>query len=290
MTTSIVTLCVNVFLSVIKLFAGIVASSAALVADAVNSISDVFATIVVMIGIKLASKVPDKDHPYGHERLECGAAIILSVLVFATGAMIGYSGVMKSITGLRDEIAIPGTLALVAAIVTMVVKEAMYWYTRAAAKKTGSSSLMAVAWDHRSDVLSSAGSFIGVLGARLALPVLDPIASVVISLLIMRVGVGIFREAMRKMTDTSCDDDFVNRICSVVFEHDTVFSIDSIRTRMFADRIFIDMEISMDGNCTLNETHNTAQVIHDKIEARYEKVKHCMVHVNPMVVTVDKNS
>jgi cation diffusion facilitator family transporter len=237
-----------------------------------------------MIGIKLASKVPDKDHPYGHERLECGAAIILSVFVFATGMMIGYSGVMKSISGFQHEIAIPGILALVAAIVTMVVKEAMYWYTRAAAKKTGSASLMAVAWDHRSDVLSSAGSFVGVLGARLGLPVLDPIASVVISLLIMRVGVSIFREAMRKMTDTSCDDEFVNKICSVVFEHNTVFSIDTIRTRVFAERIFIDMEISMDGECTLNETHKTAQEIHDAIEARYEKVKHCMVHVNPLVV------
>ena len=281
MSASKHTLAVNLFLSILKLFAGIFANSAALVADAVNSISDVLSTIVVMVGLKLAGRKSDKDHPYGHERLEYAAAIILSVFIFVTGLMIGYNGVLKVIEGTAGEIIVPGILALVAAIITMVVKEAMYWYTRAAAKKSGSGALMAVAWDHRSDVLSSAGAFIGILGARIGLPILDPIASVVISLLILRVAVNIFRDALRKMTDTSCDEAFEDEIRAVALEQEDVLGVDRIKTRMFGDRVFVDIEISADGASTLNEAHNAAQRVHDAIESKFEKVKHCMVHVNP---------
>jgi len=276
-----VTLAANLFLSVLKLFVGVIANSSALVADAVNSISDVLSTIVVMIGVKLAGRKSDKDHPYGHERLECAAALILSASVFVTGMVIGYSGVQKVIEGSLGGLEVPGGIALVAAIVTMVVKEAMYWYTRAAARKTGSSALMAVAWDHRSDVLSSAGAFIGILGARIGLPILDPIASVVISLLILRVAVNIFRDTMRKMTDTACDEELEQEIRAVALEQESVLGVDRIKTRLFGDRIYVDIEISADGDLTLNEAHNAAQHVHDAIESRFEKVKHCMVHVNP---------
>lgn len=281
MRTSLYTLFVNMFLSVLKLMIGLLANSAALVADAANSISDVLSTIVVMIGIKLAGRKSDKDHPYGHERFESAAALILSAFVFVTGLMIGYNGVMKVIEGSAGELVIPGALALIAAIITMVVKETMYWYTRAAAKKTDSSSLMAVAWDHRSDVLSSAGAFVGILGARIGLPILDPIASVIISLLILKVAVDIFRTAMRKMTDTSCDEAFEEEIRQVALEQEDVLGVDSISTRLFGDRIYVDIEISADGASTLDAAHSAAQRVHDAIEGRFEKVKHCMVHVNP---------
>jgi len=275
------TLIVNVFLSVLKLLAGLIANSAALVADAVNSISDVFSTVVVIIGVKLAGRKADSDHPYGHDRLETAAALILSLFIFATGLMIGYDGVQKVITGSTGELIIPGVLALVAAVITMATKESMYWYTKAAAKKTGSSSLLAVAWDHRSDVLSSAGAFIGILGARIGLPILDPIASVIISLLILRVAIGIFRDAMRKMTDTSCDETLEKEISAIALEQENVLGIDRITTRLFGDKIYVDIEISADGSLTLEEAHFAAQCVHDAIEVRYEKVKHCMVHVNP---------
>ena len=275
------TLAVNIFLSVLKLFVGIIANSAALVADAVNSISDVMGTIVVIIGVKLAGRKSDKDHPYGHERLESAAALILSAFVLVTGLLIGYRGVQKVIEGAVGDIVIPGALALVAAIITMVIKEAMYWYMRGASKKTGSSALMAVAWDHRSDVFASAGAFIGILGARIGLPILDPIASVVISLLILKVAINIFRDAMRKMTDTSCDEALEEEIRTVALEQRDVLGVDKIRTRLFGDRIYVDIEICADGAVSLHEAHNTAQRVHDAIEARFERVKHCMVHVNP---------
>jgi cation diffusion facilitator family transporter len=275
------TLVINVFLAVLKLFVGIFARSSALIADAANSVSDVLATIVVMVGFKMAGKTSDKEHPYGHERLESAAAIILAAFVVGTGLLIGYRGVTKIIEGVAGELDVPGGLALIAAIITMVLKEGMYWYTRAAAKEADSGALMAVAWDHRSDVLASAGSFIGVLGARIGLPILDPIAGVAICILILRVGINIFRDALKKMTDTSCDEEFEEELRAIALAQDGVLGVDSISTRLFGDRIYVDIEISADGALTLDEAHDAAERVHDAIEMQYEKVKHCMVHVNP---------
>jgi len=275
------TLIVNVFLSVLKLLAGLIANSTALVADAVNSISDVFSTIVVIVGVRLARRKPDTDHPYGHDRLETAAALILSAFILATGLMIGYNSIEKVINAGTGEIIIPGGLALAAAVITIIIKESMYWYTKAAAKKTGSSSLLAVAWDHRSDVFSSAGAFIGIFGAQIGLPILDPIAGAVISLLILRVAVNIFRDAMRRMTDTSCDEQLEKEITTMAMEQEDVLGVDRIRTRLFGDKIYVDIEISAAGWLTLDEAHSAAQRVHDAIEKRFGNVKHCMVHVNP---------
>ena len=280
--TSRVTLFVNIFLSLLKTAVGFAANSTALIADGVNSISDVLSTIVVMVGIKLAGRKSDKDHPYGHERLESAAALILAVFIIISGLMIGYEGIMKVIAGSAGELEVPGAIALVAALITMAVKESLYWYTKAAAKKTGSSSLLAVAWDHRSDVLSGAGAFVGILGARIGVSILDPIASVVISLLILRLGGTIFRDAIRKMTDTSCDDAFVNEIKELTLAQNDVLGVDRIRTRLFGDKVYVEIEISADRSMTLEGAHDAAQRVHDAIEKKYEKVKHCMVHVNPV--------
>ena len=281
MKVSVNTIIGNVVLSAFKMFAGVFANSSAMVSDAVHSISDVLSTIIVMVGVKLAGKQSDKEHPYGHERMECCAAIILAAILFATGLLIGWSGVDTVIEGRGGNITAPGGLALAAAIVSIASKEAMYWYTRAAAKKTGSGALMADAWHHRSDAMSSIGSFVGILGARLGLPILDPIASIVICLFILKVAVSIFRDALRKMTDTSCDDEFVDELRAVVLDVEGVLCVDQLGTRLFGDRIYVDVEISADKKSTLTEAHDVAQQVHDAIEKRFDKVKHCMVHVNP---------
>lgn len=271
----------NVLLTAFKLFAGIFAHSGAMLSDAVHSASDVFSTVVVMIGVKLANRASDKDHPYGHERLECVAAILLAALLFATGIGIGFNGLEDILSGTHGWLAVPGALALVAAFVSIVLKEAMYWYTRAAAKKIHSSALMADAWHHRSDALSSIGSFIGIFGARLGFPILDPIASVVICLFILKAAVDIFRDAINKMTDRACDDEVVEEIRGVAAEQEGVLAIDQIKTRLFGDKVYVDLEIQADGSETLTQAHSTAQCVHDAIEARFPSVKHCMVHVNP---------
>jgi len=271
----------NVLLSAFKLMAGLLAHSSAMLSDAVHSISDVLSTVIVMIGVKLAAKESDREHPYGHERFECVAAIVLAVILLATGIGIGYGGVRRIWAGGYAEIAVPGALALVAAVTSIVMKEAMYWYTRAAAKKIGSGALLADAWHHRSDALSSIGSFAGILGSRMGFPVLDSVACIVISAFIVKVACDIFIDSVGKMTDKACDDDTVAEIRCIILEQQNVLDIDQIKTRIFADKIYVDVEICADGSASLYTSHEIAHDVHDAIEARFPKVKHCMVHVNP---------
>ena len=283
MRVSIDTIVGNVILSGFKLFAGITARSSAMISDSVHSLSDVLSTIIVMIGIKLANQKPDKEHPYGHERFECVAAIILAVLLFVTGVGIGWAGIEKVFARNYEELAIPGLLALIAAIISIAVKEGMYWYTRFAAKKTDSSVLMADAWHHRSDALSSIGSFIGILGARLGFPILDPIAGIVICLFILKAAFYIFRDAVGKMTDKAADEKIETKMRKIILSRESVIGVDLLHTRLFGDKIYVDVEISVDGTKALSEAHDIAQRVHDIIESEFPKVKHCTVHINPAV-------
>ena len=270
----------NVFLSVFKLVAGIFGQSAAMISDAVHSLSDVFCTFIVIIGVKIANKKADSDHPYGHERFECVAALILSIILCIVGLSIGYSGI-RSVLDEERSVPVPGMLALVAAIVSILLKEAMYWYTRAAAKKTNSGALMAEAWHHRSDAFSSIGSLAGILGARIGYPVLDPIACIVICVFIVKVAYDIFVDSINKMIDRTCDEETEARIRSIILEQKNVQGIDLLQTRLFGDKIYVDVEISVDGEIPLHEGHDVAHSVHDAIETRVANIKHCMVHVNP---------
>ena len=283
MHVSLVTIVENLLLSAFKLFAGLFARSAAMVSDAVHSASDVLTTLVVMVGVKLSGRASDKDHPYGHERLECVAAILLAVLLGATGLGIGWSGVDKIRQG-AAALTEPGPLALVAAVISIAVKEAMFWYTRAASKKIGSSALMADAWHHRSDALSSIGSFVGILGARLGFPVLDPVASLVICLFILKAAVDVFRDAVSKLTDRACPDETVEALRTAVLAQAGVLGLDRLDTRVFGDRIYVELEIQAHGHLPLSESHAVAEQVHDAVEEHFPKVKHCMVHVNPAPV------
>lgn len=281
MKVSVVSLIVNALLSLLKLLAGIFGKSGAMVSDAIHSASDVLSTIVVMIGVTISSKKSDKEHPFGHERLECVASIILAVFLALTGLGIGAKGVKRIIVCNYEEIAIPELMALIAAIASIVIKEWMYWYTKLAAKKINSSALMADAWHHRSDALSSVGAFAGILGARMGYPILDSIASIVICIFIEKAAVEIFRDATEKMVDKSCSDDVVDEMKKVILENKDVVAIDEIRTRLFGARIYVEVEISVDSNKTLIEAHEIAEAVHDSIEMHFDDVKHCMVHVNP---------
>lgn len=278
---SFVTIIGNILLSVMKLIAGFIAHSNAMISDAIHSASDVFSTFVVIIGIKLASKKADKEHPYGHERLECVASIVLSMVLFITGFGIGAAALKNITSGDYNNIVVPGILALVAAIVSIVSKEAMYWYTRYNAKRIDSSALMADAWHHRSDAFSSIGALIGIAGARLGFPIMDSIASLIIFVFIIKAAYDIFKDAIDKMVDHACDDDTVNQIRECVMKHEDVLGIDMLQTRIFGNKIYVDLEISTDGSYTLSKAHTIAESVHDDIEKSFPKVKHIMVHVNP---------
>lgn len=277
---SMVSVIWNLILSLLKLIAGVVANSGAMISDAVHSASDVFSSIIVMIGVKIAAKDSDKDHPYGHERLECVAAIVLATILAGTGLGIGYSAIVNLAEGKYNSVT-PGMLALIAAIVSIIAKEAMFWYTRHYAKKIDSSALMADAWHHRSDALSSVGALIGIAFARIGFPFMEPIASLVICVFIEKAALDIFKDAIDKMIDKSCDDETVSKIMECARQIDGVEAIDIIKTRVFGNKIYVDMEISADGNLPLKETHAIAENVHDAIESAFPKVKHIMVHVNP---------
>lgn len=281
MKVSFVSIAANVLLSVFKVFAGIFAHSGAMLSDAVHSASDVFSTFVVIIGIKIAGKDSDKEHPYGHERMECVAAIVLATILCITGLGIGYTAVGTILSGKYELLVVPGTLALIAAILSIVVKEAMFWYTRINAKKIDSGALMADAWHHRSDALSSVGALIGIAGARMGYPVMDAAASLVICLFIVKAAYDIFKDAVDKMVDKACDETTENEIRDCTLSQNGVMGIDLLRTRVFGNKIYVDLEICADGSRTLNETHEIAEQVHDCIEERFPKVKHIMVHVNP---------
>ncbi len=278
---SIITIIENVVLSIVKLIAGIMSHSNAMISDAIHSASDVFSTVVVIIGIKLASKESDKEHPYGHERLECVAAIILAMILFITGLGIGMDALQNIFQKSREELETPGILALLAAILSIVCKEAMYWYTRHYAKKIESGALMADAWHHRSDALSSVGALVGIGGAMLGFPVMDSIASLVIFVFIAKAAYDIFKDAIDKMVDHCCDEETEQQIYECVMKNDEVLGIDLLQTRIFGNKIYVDVEIVVDGSYTLNRAHEIAENVHDEIEKNFSKIKHIMVHVNP---------
>ena len=262
---SFITILGNVLLALFKLMAGIIANSSAMLSDAIHSASDIFSTIVVIIGIKMASKKADKEHPYGHERLECVAAILLSVVLFITGLGIGTESLKTILSKNYTEIAVPGILALVAAIVSILMKEGMYWYTRYYAKKIDSGALMADAWHHRSDAFSSVGALIGIGGARLGFPIMDSVASLVIFVFIIKAAIDIFKDAMDKMVDHSCDEATENQIYACVLNNKGVRGVDMLHTRIFGNKIYVDIEIQVDASYTLKIAHEIAKEVHDDI-------------------------
>ena len=262
MQVSTVGIVCNAALTVFKLVAGIVAHSSAIVADAVHSASDILGSLIVMIGAVFSHKAADASHPYGHEKLECIASILLGNILVLVGAAIGYAGVMKIVRG--ETLAAPGVLALIAA-----------------AKRIRSVSLKAEAWHHRSDALSSIGSFAGVLGARLGVPILDPIASIVICLFIFKVAYGIFHESIDRLVDRACDPDTVAAMRETMQRTPGVVRVDDIKTRLFGSRTYVDAEIAVDGALPLRDAHVIAEAVHHELERDYPDVKHCTVHVNP---------
>ena len=278
---SLVTIVANAILAIFKFITGIIGNSNAMISDSVHSFSDVLSTIIVIIGLKVSSKQADEEHPYGHDRMESIAAFILASMLFVTGILIGIEGLKNIFVVGADNIATPSFIALIAAVISIVVKELMYWYTIYYAKKINSESLKADAWHHRSDAFSSIGSLIGIAGSMLGLTLLDSLASIVICGFIIKVAYDIFRDSLDKVVDRSCSEETIVKIEKEASKIDGVLNVDLIKTRMFGNKIYIDLEISAKKDMTLEQAHDIAHQVHDRIEDKFKDVKHCMVHVNP---------
>lgn len=282
---SFVSVAGNAVLSGFKFYAGVVGNSGAMISDSIHSFSDVITTVIAWFGVKVSKKEADSSHPYGHERIECIASLLLGIILLATGLGVGKVGIENIISGSYETLAIPSTIALVAAIVSIVSKEAMYWYTRHYAKLINSSAFLADAWHHRSDAFSSIGSLIGIGGAMLGFPVMDSVASVVICLFIVKASYDILKDGVVKLLDTSCGKGYEEQMEQYIAAQEGVVHVDSLRTRMFGNKVYIDLEIQVDGEKSLREAHVVAEHVHNEVEHTFPDVKHIMIHLNPANVS-----
>ncbi len=271
----------NVALSAFKLFAGIFGNSSAMISDAVHSLSDVFATAIAYVGVRISKRAADKSHPYGHERFECIASMLLGLILAATGAGIGLASIQSIVSGSYLVAETPGVLALSAAVVSIAVKEGMFWYTRHWARVLNSGAFMADAWHHRSDAISSIGALIGIAGAMLGFPICDSLASIVICLIIFKVAFDVLKNAVNEVTDTPCDAAFEKSVRECIEKQQGVIAIDALRTRQFGNRAYVDAEISVDGDLSLTDAHSIAERAHAAVEEEFPTVKHIMIHENP---------
>ncbi|MDU1028135.1 MAG: cation diffusion facilitator family transporter [Clostridiales bacterium] len=276
---SLWTLGLNFLLGSLKLAAGLWGRSSAMVADAAHSYSDCASTVAVIAGLKMASKSADDDHPYGHEKYELIFANILSILLGLTAVKIGYDALMIIAHGSYQ---VPGLAPLLAAVFSVAVKEVMYRLTLRKAKKIGSVAMEADAWHHRTDALSSVGAFVGILGARLGLPVLDPVTGLLVSILVLKVAIDLYRKSVSGLVDTSTDAETVARIQQLLADIDGIEEVNSLKTRVFGASAYADVTIKVDGAMTVEEGHDIATLAHNKIEANLPKIKHIMVHIEPM--------
>ncbi|CUN83252.1 Ferrous-iron efflux pump FieF [Turicibacter sanguinis] len=282
--TILITVVMNIFLSLIKLLAGFIGHSTSMISDGVHSLSDVISSIGVFIGLRISQKPADIDHPYGHEKFEAVLSKILAFILFLTGLSIGYSAIETIVS---SSYIIPKMMTIWAALLSIGVKEWMYHYTIRQAKKIESTALAADAWHHRSDSLSSIGALIGIIGARLGFPILDPLAALVITLIILKVAIEIFVEATNQVIDKAASPELVNEIIQQIQSVNGVLAIDSLKTRVHSNRIYVDLEISVEPTLSLIEAHTIAEAVHYQLEQNIHKIKHCTVHVNPLKLPSD---
>lgn len=283
---SFVSVAGNAVLSGFKFFAGVTGNSGAMISDSIHSFSDVITTLIAWIGVKASKKEADAAHPYGHERIECIASLLLGIVLLGTGLGVGQVGLENIFSGNYQALAVPSAIALVAAVVSIVSKEAMYWYTRYYANLIHSSAFLADAWHHRSDAFSSIGSLIGIAGAMMGYPVLDSVASVVICLFIVKASYDILKDGVVKLLDTSCGESYDKKLADYISGQEGVVCVDSLRSRMFGNKVYIDLEIQVDGEKSLREAHQVAERIHDDVEKTFPDVKHIMIHLNPAAKAV----
>lgn len=274
---------INLLLFAFKGIMGVLIHSVSLVSDAVHSLTDIFSTLVVLIGLKISNRPADRGHPYGHEKIECIIAFLLGLMLFGIGITIGWEGFtkLKNPSGSYEMLSFLNILAITSALVSIVAKEWMYRFTIKCAKQINSSSMSADAWHHRSDAISSIGSFIGVAGICFGLPVMDVIACFIISIFIFKAAYDICSDSCKRMIDEAADNRIINDIQNAILSNKEVLALDMIKTRQFGAKLYVDIEVTLDHNMSFEHSHEVAHILHDNLESTFSEIKHCMIHVNP---------
>jgi len=283
---SIQSMSINLFLFILKGLFGVQIASVSLLSDAAHSLADSCSTLAVLVGIHISNKPSDSGHPYGHEKIECIIAFLLGMMLFVIGGGIGWNGVQKLIcpAAALPQQSLMNAFAMGTAAVSIAAKEWMYRFTNKCAEQIHSSSMAADAWHHRSDALSSVGSLIGIAGMRLGYPIVDALASLVISVFILKAAWHICADACANLMDAACPPKIVQKIEQITRSNQEVMAIDALKTRQYGSKIYVDLEITVDRNTTFEHSHEIAEEVHDAIEENIAQVKHCMVHVNPSML------
>jgi len=276
---------VNALLVLFKFAAGIIGNSAAMVADAVHSLSDFVTDLVVLLFVRISSKPEDDDHDYGHGKYETIATSVIAIALFAVGVMLGVGGVRKIILvhdgGVLPQ---PELIALFAALLSIFAKEVLFRITRKVAREVNSSSVEANAWHHRSDALSSVATAVGIGGA-LAFggkwTILDPIAALIVCVMIIRAAIELIFPALDELLEKSLPRETEDRICDIVASEPGVSDIHHLRTRKIGNRIAVEMHIRMPGNVSLEEAHSHASAIEKALRAEFGESTHIIIHLEP---------
>jgi len=276
---SAVSVAANTALAGIKAIAGLAAGSGALLCDAVHSCADLFSSLIVMLGVYISAREADREHPYGHERFECTAAIALAIILLGTGLFIGLDALETLQSGEAADA--PGAAALAAAAASIAIKEALFRYTWFFARRLDSNALRAEAWHHRSDALCSLGVFAGIAGARMGFPALDSVSSLIICLFIAKAAFDIFRDAIQKMVDRSCTPETESALRRCILQQPGVLSVASLRTRQFGNRFCADVSIIVSRHLPLTDGYHIAECVQMAALARFPKLKHIIVCAIP---------
>ena len=276
----------NVALLAFKFAAGVLGHSSAMIADAIHSLSDFITDVVLLAFVHMSAKPQDEDHDYGHGKYETFATLIIGLAIMAAATGIIISGVDKLVDWVGGrQLAAPGWLALAAALLSIVVKEVMYRYTVRRGKTLDSPALVANAWHHRSDALSSIGAAVGIGGAILLgnrWTVLDPLASVVVGLMLLKVAIGLLRSSVGELTEHSLSSEVEKEIEDIICSYPDVSDPHNLRTRRIGNRFAIEVHVRMDGNTTLTAAHNRATAIEQRIRERFGKQTHISIHMEPV--------
>jgi cation diffusion facilitator family transporter len=275
---------VNVFLTLLKLITGIFGSSQALISDGLNSFSDVFISIMLLVVLKLATKKPDHDHPYGHEKYEGLAYFVLGIIFILTASYIFTVGIISIISHIANPNSSlsPNLYTVIIAILALFIKLFLYFYYKKVTKKYDSPTLKADAKNHYIDAWASSISLVGVTLSQFGnLIIFDYIASLIIGLFILRLGLQIFFESITYLVDQAPSDEEIDHIKEVITSIKGVIKIDDIKVRKHMTQNYVDVEIGVLSTLTLEEAHKIAEKVHSEVEKKFKEVIHCMVHVNP---------
>lgn len=278
--TFFITFLVNAALMLFKLFAGIFGRSGAMISDAIHTLTDLGTTVIAMLGVKFASKDSDESHPYGHEKIESLAGLLLAVVLLIAAFSIGKAGIFELFAG-KSQATVPGVIALFAAAASVLTQGAMFWYAYKTSKRLDSAALLADSYHHLSDALSSVGTFIGIGLARFGVWFADAAASLLICALIVYASYVIAKNCINQLIDAAPPQEENEQIKAAVLSVEGVLCIDAFRCRMHGNRLYVDIEIAVDKCETFASAHQICENVHEALETAFVKILHCTVHANP---------